>query len=83
MEELLAQISTIAKSMWRFRWQSLLVAWLVGAVGAVVVFRIPDRYEATAEIFMGKGPKPVNDATAFDAREVIANLGPTIVRPTA
>ena len=52
MEELLAQISTIAKSMWRFRWQSLLVAWLVGAVGAVVVFRIPDRYEATARIYV-------------------------------
>jgi len=52
MEELIAQISTIAKGMWRFRWQSLLVAWLVGAVGAVVVFRIPDRYEATARIYV-------------------------------
>ena len=52
MEELLAQISTMAKGMWRFRWQSLLVAWLVGAIGAVVVFRIPDRYEATARIYV-------------------------------
>lgn len=42
-----------------------------------------DRYEATAEIFMGKGAKPENDPTAFDAREVIANLGATIVRPKA
>ena len=52
MEELLAQISTMSKGMWRFRWQSLLVAWLVGAIGAVVVFRIPDRYEATARIYV-------------------------------
>jgi len=52
MEELIAQISTMAKGMWRFRWQSLLVAWLVGAIGAVVVFRIPDRYEATARIYV-------------------------------
>ena len=52
MEELIAQISTMSKGMWRFRWQSLLVAWLVGAVGAVVVFRIPDRYEATARIYV-------------------------------
>ena len=52
MEELVAQISTIAKGMWRFRWQSLLVAWLVGIIGAVVVFRVPDRYEATARIFV-------------------------------
>ena len=32
---------------------------------------------------MGRGEKPANDPTAFDAREVIANLGPTIVRPKA
>ncbi len=52
MEVLFAQISTIAKGMWRFRWQSLLVAWLVGVIAAVVVFRVPDRYEATARIFV-------------------------------
>jgi polysaccharide chain length determinant protein (PEP-CTERM system associated) len=52
MEELIAQLSTIAKGMWRFRWQSLLVAWLVGAIAAIVVFRIPDRYEATARIYV-------------------------------
>lgn len=52
MEVLIAQISTIAKGMWRFRWQSLLVAWLVGVIAAVIVFRVPDRYEATARIFV-------------------------------
>jgi len=52
MEELVDQVSTIAKGMWRFRWQSLLVAWLVGLIAAVAVFRIPDRYEATARIYV-------------------------------
>ena len=52
MEELVAQVSTIAKGMWRFRWQSLLVAWLVAAIAAVAVFRIPERYEATARIYV-------------------------------
>ena len=42
-----------------------------------------DRYEAAAEIFLGKGAKPANDAAAFDAHEVIKNLGPTIVRPAS
>ena len=42
-----------------------------------------DKYEASAEIFLGKGPKPANDPSAFDAREVVKNLGPAIVRPTA
>lgn len=34
-----------------------------------------DRYEASAEIVMGRGRKPADDPNAFDAREVIANIG--------
>jgi hypothetical protein len=40
-----------------------------------------NRYEATAEIVLGRGPKPAADPRAFDAREVVSRLGPTIVRP--
>ena len=40
-----------------------------------------DRYEATSEIVMGRGPKPANDPNAFDAREVIDNLGGRVTRP--
>lgn len=40
-----------------------------------------DRYQAIAEVGMGHGAKPANDARAFDAREVMQNLGSKIVRP--
>jgi hypothetical protein len=40
-----------------------------------------DKYEANAEIVLGRGPKPANNVRAFDAREVMANLGPSIVTP--
>jgi hypothetical protein len=40
-----------------------------------------DRYEATSEIVMGRGAKPANDPNAFDAREVISNLGSRVLRP--
>ncbi len=40
-----------------------------------------DRYEATAEILLGRGAKPAGDPAAFDAREVLANLGPRIRTP--
>jgi hypothetical protein len=40
-----------------------------------------DKYEANAEIVVGKGPKPANNIRAFDAHEVIAHLGPSIVTP--
>ncbi len=52
MEELLAQLSTVARSMWRFRWPSVLVAWLVGIAGTVTAFTIPDQYEASSRVFV-------------------------------
>jgi len=45
--------------------------------------RTVERFEASAEILIGRGAKPQNDPRAFDAREVMANLGPAIVRPPA
>lgn len=39
-----------------------------------------DRYEASSEIVMGRGAKPAGDPNAFDAGEVIANLGPRVTR---
>lgn len=38
--------------MWRRRWIGLAAAWLVGASGAVLLSRIPDRYEAIARIYV-------------------------------
>ena len=45
--------------------------------------RTVDKYEATAEVYMGHGVKPANDPRAFDARQVIANLQPRIQYPAA
>jgi hypothetical protein len=43
--------------------------------------RTIEKFEATAEIVLSKGPKPANEPKAFDAKQVIENLGPKIVRP--
>ena len=52
MEEVIGQVTTIAKGVWKHRWLGLLVAWVIAIVGAAVVFRIPDRYEASARIYV-------------------------------
>lgn len=39
------------------------------------------RYEASAEVILGKGEKPEGDPNAYDAREVKQNLDPRILRP--
>jgi len=41
------------------------------------------RYEARAEIIMGRGTPPSGERHAFNAREVIQNLGPRVARPGA
>ncbi len=45
--------------------------------------RTVDRFEASAEVLMGKGEKPANDPKAFDARAVMENLRPRIQYPVA
>ena len=51
--------------------------------GDPVSYREVTRYEAAAEIAMFDGPKPANNADAFDARDVQHNLQGRIVTPPA
>ena len=52
MEELISQLTSIARGMWKFRWSGLVVAWIMAIVGSVVALKVPDRYEASARIFV-------------------------------
>jgi polysaccharide chain length determinant protein (PEP-CTERM system associated) len=52
MDEILRQVVMILRGVWHRRWIGLAVAWLVALGGAVVLLRIPDRYEATARIYV-------------------------------
>lgn len=45
-----------------------------------VDIRQVDRYEASVEVAMGRGAPP-QGRRVFEARQVVANLGPSIVRP--
>lgn len=52
MQDLLKQVLDALRGMWKFRWQGLIVAWVVAVVGVVVVWRIPDQFEASARIYV-------------------------------
>jgi hypothetical protein len=70
---------------WRYSRRGTWSSWGYGWPGRYGLndyqVREIDRFEASAEILMGRGAKPADDANAFDAREVMANLGPRVVRP--
>ena len=52
MEELISQLTSIARGMWKFRWPGLVVAWVVGIGGGIVAVKVPDSFEASARIFV-------------------------------
>ena len=52
MSSFLPQLKQTLRGMWQGRWIGLAVAWLAGAAGAAYVFVTPDRYEATARVYV-------------------------------
>ncbi|GHT92348.1 chain-length determining protein [Betaproteobacteria bacterium] len=50
MEDLVRLITIHLRGMWRFRWWGLTLAWIVGVVGGIVVYGIPDKYESSARV---------------------------------
>lgn len=52
MEDLVTQLISYLRGMWRFRWWGLAFAWLVGAVAGVMIYMMPDRYQSSARIFV-------------------------------
>ncbi len=52
MNELLQQVLTYLRGMWHRRWIGLAAAWLAAIVGVAVVYRIPERYEASARVYV-------------------------------
>ncbi|MEX1994496.1 MAG: XrtA system polysaccharide chain length determinant [Steroidobacteraceae bacterium] len=51
-QELLHQLLDEIRGAWRFRWLGLAVAWGICLIGWLVVFRMPDTYEANARVFV-------------------------------
>ena len=52
MNETLEQLRRALREMWHRRWIGLAVAWAVALIGIAIVYRIPERYEATARVFV-------------------------------
>ncbi|GAA0732341.1 CC0125/CC1285 family lipoprotein [Sphingomonas japonica] len=65
----------------RWGWRGWNPYWGDPFFGNQIDVRQIDRYEAAAEIVIGRGPKPVDNVRAFDARDVIDKLGPSVRMP--
>jgi polysaccharide chain length determinant protein (PEP-CTERM system associated) len=46
------QVTDVLRGLWQGRWVGLAVAWLAGMAGGAYIFLTPDRYEATARVYV-------------------------------
>lgn len=52
VQQLIMQIEIFLRDVWRYRWASIITAWVLALAGWGIVFVIPDKYEASAKVFV-------------------------------
>jgi polysaccharide chain length determinant protein (PEP-CTERM system associated) len=52
MQELLQQVTGLLRGMWHRRWIGLLVAWIAAVAAVAIVYKIPEKYEASARVYV-------------------------------
>lgn len=52
VQEILEQVVVFLRDIWRFRKQGMIAIWCIAILGWSVVFMMPDKYQATARIFV-------------------------------
>ncbi|KAB8061130.1 chain length-determining protein [Janthinobacterium sp. FT14W] len=52
MEELIQQLLSGLKGIWKYRWHAVLVAWLVAIGGFIRVITLPDDFQTSARVFV-------------------------------
>lgn len=52
MHELYEQIISHGRAIWRKRWYAISIAWAFAIIGWIVVYMLPNRYEATARVYV-------------------------------
>jgi len=52
MKEAIEAVLGHLRAMWHRRWVGLAVAWAAALIGVAVVYRIPDRFEAQARVYV-------------------------------
>ena len=49
---LITQLEIFLRDVWRYRWASIITAWALALVGWGLVFSVPDKYEASAKVYV-------------------------------
>ncbi|MBX3610164.1 MAG: chain length-determining protein [Hydrogenophaga sp.] len=87
MHDFIHQLANALRGMWLYRRTGVIVAWLVALAGAGAVMFIPDRFEASARVYVDTQSilRPLMAGLTIqpDVEQQVAMLGRTLIsRPT-
>ncbi len=52
MNDVMLQSVLFLKGIWKYRWYALAAAWLIAVIGWGSVYKLPDRYQSSARVFV-------------------------------
>lgn len=52
MAEITSQILHLLKAIGKYRWHAIAITWIVAIIGWVVVFKLPNQYQASARVYV-------------------------------
>ena len=52
MTELLALLLTFLKAIGKYRWYAVIITWVVAIIGWIVVYQLPNDYQASARVYV-------------------------------
>lgn len=87
MHDFIQQLANALRGMWLYRRAGVITAWLVAALAATGVMFIPDRFEASAQVYVDTQSilRPLMAGLTIqpDVEQQVAMLGRTLIsRPT-
>lgn len=83
MDQLIEKAKRILEEMWHRRWFGLIAAWIAALIGVAVAYRMPERYEASARVFVDTksilGPLLRGLAVQPDVNQQVAMVSRTLI----
>ena len=52
MEDLISQLLSSVRGIWKYRWHAVAVAWVVALGGWIKAYSMPDEFQTTARVFV-------------------------------
>ncbi|NUU01795.1 XrtA system polysaccharide chain length determinant [Herbaspirillum robiniae] len=52
MADLISQLLSLLKGVWKHRWIAISIAWALLLIGSIVIFRLPNDFQASARVYV-------------------------------